>query len=135
MFSGRQPNSDCDGSLRPLNLVKLAIQPTEYESYGKSSLHSFSCRILLAVSVDDAAALRSQLWRFRRAVALLDQAGDYPQGMLECGQTAIRSAKVGEPVIIQLPHSLRHHGPLLRAAYQKAPSISCAFSRASPGWL
>ena len=41
MFSGRQPNSDCDGSLRSLNSVKLAIQPTEYESYGKSSLHSF----------------------------------------------------------------------------------------------
>jgi hypothetical protein len=30
------------------------------------------------VSVDDAAALRSQLWRFRCAGALPDQAGDYP---------------------------------------------------------
>ena len=33
------------------------------------------------MSVDDAAALRSQLWRFRRAVALPDHAGGYPQGM------------------------------------------------------
>jgi len=41
MFSGRQSNSDRGGSLRSLNPVKLAIQPTEYESYGKCSLHSF----------------------------------------------------------------------------------------------
>jgi hypothetical protein len=39
------------------------------------------------VSVDDAAALRSQLWRFRRAVALPDQAGDYPQDMLGCAES------------------------------------------------
>jgi hypothetical protein len=83
MFSGRPSNSDCNGPLRSLKSVKLAIQPTEYESYGKSSLHSFSCRILLAVSVDDAAALRSQLWCFRRAVGLPDHDGDYPQNMLE----------------------------------------------------
>jgi hypothetical protein len=81
VFSGRQSNSDCDGPLRSLNSITLAIQPTEYESYGKSSLHSFSCRVLLAVSVDDAAPLHSQLWRFRRAVALPDQADGYPQGM------------------------------------------------------
>jgi len=36
------------------------------------------------VSVDDAAALHSQLWRFRRAIALPDYAGDYPQDMLGC---------------------------------------------------
>jgi hypothetical protein len=41
MFSGRPSNSDCNGPLRSLKSVKLAIQPTEYESYGKSSLHSF----------------------------------------------------------------------------------------------
>jgi len=41
VFSGRPSNSDCDGPLRSLNSITLAIQPTEYESYGKSSLHSF----------------------------------------------------------------------------------------------
>jgi hypothetical protein len=34
------------------------------------------------VPVDDAAALHSQLWHFWHAVALPDQAKDYPQDML-----------------------------------------------------
>jgi hypothetical protein len=54
------------------------------ENYSKSLLHSFSCRVLLAVYVHDAAALRLQLWGFRCAVAFLDQANAYSRDMLRC---------------------------------------------------
>jgi hypothetical protein len=41
IFSGRQPNFDCDGPLIFLNLVKLGIQSIQYKNYSKSSIHSF----------------------------------------------------------------------------------------------